>query len=128
MKKGIISKSVFQDDFLSLFCVVANTQIAKDTGNLAWQILETEDMKSWGYLQSHCFDRSRELGNINRTCPVIAQLSAVCAAATLKGLRGWITLPSLQSFHSGPGTTGACKMLDRGDMGKSEKTNGSVRK
>lgn len=32
----------------------------------------TQRLKSWDYLQSHCFDRSRELGNINRACSVIA--------------------------------------------------------
>lgn len=32
----------------------------------------TKRLKSWDYLQSHCFDRSRELGNINRAYSVIA--------------------------------------------------------
>lgn len=32
----------------------------------------TQRLKSWDYLQSHCFDRSRELGNINRAYSVIA--------------------------------------------------------
>lgn len=32
----------------------------------------TQRLKSWDYLLSHCFDRSRELGNINRVYSIIA--------------------------------------------------------
>lgn len=47
------------------------------------------------YLQSHCFDRSRELGNINRAYSVIAAALGCVCRATLKGPR----FDGLQYLH-----------------------------
>lgn len=58
-------------------------------------------LKSRDYLQSHCFHRSRELGNINRTSSVIAA-ALRCVDATLKAPLWSSVLPSLGSFRSDP--------------------------